>query len=611
MFHGGPWEDPSRLLPRLVAVGLKGEGVYPIIEALSELRMIAIADGREEHDSLDADEATEFLADVCVLNMDLMFLEPTEEVRLRPRPFQRAERLFRAIRNHISMEGFGHSLVEEIRLICAQRPIVTRRVRKLLDLAAQLPTETVDDWVRERVEYYLRATHAVTETAAQAGDPESYLDLLQTLEEDQLLKEAKAFADSLHQTGLSSPMHTSLLAAIRARMPEHLPAALGLDDVGRASFFHATDFVLELLDAAVAPGMPNVVQGLARMLNRGLLLQPDLRKSLNRLLNVPILPEVEARVMSTITGEGLTIRRVLLAGTINVLGSPLGIGQGNNPTCQAARGLSLWSQHAPGLLLRMVATAVRNGHMKLDFEGHELVSSEPIDKETGNVVDTNLDPVSVILVPHLDKLYAQLLALAAGRKDDPHSWINPAMYGRWVSKGFAGAFNPVTGAVVNHKDFVRRFYASHHPHYNGGLDMIYPNPVGIIITDVHAKMLGYHAVSLHRVDRVPSGEWRAYFYNPNNEGRQRWGQGIAPTVSGHGEQPGESSLPVEEFVSRLYAFHYDPDETIEPSAVEDEIVENVTTLARESWGREKSWTDLDMSNPIFAGIAPAPTTPTT
>jgi hypothetical protein len=241
-----------------------------------------------------------------------------------------------------------------------------------------------------------------------------------------------------------------------------------------------------------------VVYVLGRLLNRGLLLQPDLLMSLKRLLKVEILPEVEQRVQSTMSVKNLPIRAILLAGTINGLGSPLGIGQGNNPTCQAARGISLWSQHAPGLLLRMIATAVRNGNMKLDFEGHELVSQEPIDTDTGNVVDFNLDPISVVLVPHLDRLYAQLLGLASGRQEDPHSWVNPVMYGRWVPKGFIGAFNPVTGAVVNHK----------------------------------------------------------------------------------------------EFVSRLYAYHYDKNEAGPSDHVPEEIVDAVTRLAKESWGREKTWAEL-------------------
>ena len=84
---------------------------------------------------------------------------------------------------------------------------------------------------------------------------------------------------------------------------------------------------------------------------------------------------------------------------------------------------------------------------------------------------------------------------------------------------------------------------------------------------------------------------RIYFFNPNNEGRQEWGQGVSPTVSGHGERQGESSLPFDQFLSRLYAFHYDPMEEGDAYAVPAELVETVSRQAAESWGRACTWVD--------------------
>jgi hypothetical protein len=216
--------------------------------------MVAIASERETHEQMSAEDATQFLTDICVHNMDLMFLEPTEEVRMRPRPFGRAERMFRVVRGHISMEGFGHSLVEEIKLICAQRPIVTRRVRKLLDLASQLPNETIDDWVREHVDFYLHATFAVTELSEAAGSPEPYRNMLRELDAEKLRAEVEQFSHSLWETGLSSPMHAVLLLQLRNAQPDLLPVALGLDDIGRAGLKRAQDFVFALIDEAVTPG---------------------------------------------------------------------------------------------------------------------------------------------------------------------------------------------------------------------------------------------------------------------------------------------------------------------------------------------------------------------
>ena len=82
---------------------------------------------------------------------------------------------------------------------------------------------------------------------------------------------------------------------------------------------------------------------------------------------------------------------------------------------------------------------------------------------------------------------------------------------------------------------------------------------------------------------------RLYFYNPNDEGRQDWGQGVVITVTGNGEEPGESSLPFEQFAARLYAFHYNPDEQGPLEAVPIELVRPVVEAARTTWGRRFVW----------------------
>jgi hypothetical protein len=81
---------------------------------------------------------------------------------------------------------------------------------------------------------------------------------------------------------------------------------------------------------------------------------------------------------------------------------------------------------------------------------------------------------------------------------------------------------------------------------------------------------------------------RVYFFNPNNDSGQNWGQGIITSTQGHGELYGEASLPVAEFASRLYVFHYDPLEKREPSDVPTDDVNRAMQLAQSSWalGRE-------------------------
>jgi hypothetical protein len=76
---------------------------------------------------------------------------------------------------------------------------------------------------------------------------------------------------------------------------------------------------------------------------------------------------------------------------------------------------------------------------------------------------------------------------------------------------------------------------------------------------------------------------RVYFFNPNNDSGQNWGQGITCSTHGNGELRGEASLPVAEFTSRLYAFHYDTLELGDLSAIPDEEVARVMDLGYTSW----------------------------
>jgi hypothetical protein len=590
-FSGGAWEDPSTLLPDLVGIGLRGEGVVPTIEALSELRVVALATGQAGNPGMGAERARRFLREICAKNLDLMFPHPTEESRARPKVFARAERVFRMVREHVPLEGLRAHVLEEIDLLCAQRPVRTKRILELIAQAERLPAGHGESRAQDRLDRYRSATGGATPLSRASDDPSAYRAHVRKLSDEETRDEARAFAGTLQETGLASPYHAVLLRRIARSDPDALPEALGLGDGGRAEIGRNLELVAHLIRLAVLPHTAPALAGLVGVAERGLLSRKEVAGGLRRLIELEIRPDVAELLLDRFpqSAAGLSATSVLLAGTLGVLGRPLGIGQGNNPTCQAARGLSLWSLHGPGLLLGMIATAARDGFVKADFEGQELRSDQLEPGLAKDALDLDLDPVSRLLVPHLDRMYAKMMQLVSLRPEDGHKWVNPAMYGRWVPSGFASTIDPTTGAVRHHAAFVRRFFATHHPDYNDGHELIYPNPVGIMVTDVHGALLGAHAVSIQRIAASPSGEMRIYFFNPNNEGRQEWGRDTSPTVSGNGEQPGESSLPFDRFVSRLYAFHFDPLEEGDAFAVPEETVGGVSRLAAETWGRSYPW----------------------
>jgi len=276
----------------------------------------------------------------------------------------------------------------------------------------------------------------------------------------------------------------------------------------------------------------------------------------------------------------------LLADVINVLGRPLGVGQGNYPTCQSTRAISMWAYNEPEVLLRMVAWAARDDEVVMRFEG-ENVSSRVLGAGLATEPPVDVDAVSLVTVPHLDRIYYEMGRRSAGRGEDPHKWVNAEFHGDHVGHGFRIAVDVYTGGLKDFEGFVRDFYASYHPYYNGNLPVISPQPAGIAVTDSASRFLGWHAITIQRLALDPAKRMRVYFINPNNDKGQDWGQGIVTSTQGNGELFGEASLPVAEFASRLYVFHFDPLEKGAPEAVPEADVGPVVRLARGSWAADR------------------------
>jgi hypothetical protein len=595
VFLGGPWQDPEQLQVPLVAGTLRAPGRTPVVETLSELRMLALATARVKHPAISAEDAAKFLDEVLARN--LRYLLPadaaSEQDRIEQDPFRAShERLFALIAHEIGIGRVLDEVVSEVEQVLAQRPISTRTVRRMIDRAYRLAEhEGLTGPAFEALQRYVVAISGPAPLASAHPQPGAYRSALALASQDELRAEADAFASSVATTGLVSPLHAVFLRHMIDAAPDLVAVALGVGEAGRVEIETHAEFVHHLVDTGVFPTTAQCIYGLGLALERSLLSRSEVMAGLERILDLEILDEVQSNLLARRDpGDPVTAQGVLVAGTIAVLGQPLGIGQGRNPTCQSARGISLWAQYDPGHLLEIIVAAARDGRVELRFSG-QLVRSDLVVSGVAAELDLDLDPVSIVLVPHLDRLYSEFMRRGAFFLEDAHKWVNPALYGRWVQNELATAFADVTQTTVSDPDsFVRRFFATHHPEYNGGHRLMYPNPVGLIVTNHAGKYLGPHAVSIQRVDLDPDGVMRVYFYNPNNDGRQDWGHGVVVTVAGHGEAPGESSLPFGDFAARLYAFHYNPFEQGDLEAVDDSVVRAIVDEARESWGRRFTWT---------------------
>lgn len=593
LFLGTAWQEPDGLVPSLVKGTLCSGYPMVVYESLNELRMLKLALDSYEGQPYPAEKALQFMQEAVIASFDLAFEEGGEESRyqLSSGTLKRLRLLFQFILERLPITRFKDKLIREVVEVSAHRPIVTHRLREMLELIHRNYEVYRDDPSDEVLSLYFDAAFHPTRRSRETADLDAYKELIRSEDLDVLLEEGRTMADKMRRTGLVSRQHVALLQLLVLKAPGQALYALSLDEHGRAEFNRHQSFVIELLRDFAVQGNEDVVYGMSCMLNRNLFSRPAVLHALKKLLHSQLNTSVRQRLQGgRDTVIGPDAKQLVIGGVIRMLGQPLGVGQGLNPTCQSARGLSMWSQHSPGKLLNMLISAVVADKVEFRFQG-ELISSTIYSYE--EAFDLDLDPVSVVLVPLLDNVYKQMMQRSQQLfpLQDPHVTVNPAFYGLWIPTGFKSCYNASLNAIQDYTGFVRTFYQVFHPDYNSGFRLVYPLPVGIFITTSQGEFLGFHAISLLRISKTPEGETRAYFFNPNNDGRQNWGQGIKPTVMDNGERYGESSLPFYQLLSRIYAYHYNAIEagTTKDVAVPTEEIGKVEKLAKESWGKKYFW----------------------
>jgi hypothetical protein len=595
-FDGTAWAEPTKQVPSLVKGTLLAGHPSSSYEIISELRLLAYAhDPAETKPQLTAFAKT-FLEEVLVLNLEFAFDELSESSRNQITPQERKKVVhhFQFLMRHASLDGIKQKLLEEIKMVCAQRPLVTDTVRNLILTVYQKIDLEEDQAVDQELQFFINALYFPGPLVEQYYSFKKYEEVLENASEQALLREAKSIGNYLQKTGLTNPYLAIFLLKAVVKYPDLVPHVLHLNETGQEQWSTHQAYLKELIKETFSAQNFRGIYGLKRLLERSLLSMRAVRVGITNLRLITINHQAEQGIIKSVgqPSDQVSARQYLMAALLGLLGQPLGIGQGSNATCQSARGLSMWAQHAPGKLINMVTTVATANNLIIRFENEDLESIK-LGKGLVDQLDHRLDAVSVLLVPHLDKIYNEMMRRSAHRGEDPHKWTNPGLYGAWIQHDFASAYSYLTNSIQDFEGFIKLFYWSLHPEYNGGRKMVYPNPVGIFITSSQGEMLGFHAVSLLRLAQY-EGRWRAYFLNPNNEGRQDWGQGIEPSVYGQGERHGESSLPLEHFLARVYAFHFNrlalP---IEKKCIPADEVKQIENWAKSSWGQKYQWRNIE------------------
>ncbi|WP_150910341.1 hypothetical protein [Marinobacter halotolerans] len=588
-FGGSDWDYPQTLVPSLAARTVRhGEPAATLVESLSQIRLLAVAKGDFTHPSISAEHAHHFLAQVLAMNLDLVVGDLHESDRLRPDQLGYiVQSLYRYLLEHLGYENLLEHLVAEVWRILAQRPVQVAGVKHMVTQIAVCleKPDALGGEVNEDALQLINAVFSPTEGCREDPGFDVYTERLAEMDDATLLQEAIAFAKAMHSTGLVSAYMPVFIRYLRGRWNALIPTALGLSYTGADAFHCYPALIHTLIDEALFPETSQCAYGLAMMLERGILYSPPVAPSLWRQIRLPLC-DAAAEKIGEVFGNSRPPECFLLADVLNVLGRPLGVGQGNYPTCQSTRALSMWAYNMPAELLRMLAWAARDDEIVMRFEGNSI-SSRELGTGLATEPPVDVDAVSLLTVPHLDRIYFEMGRRSIGRGEDPHKWVNAEFHGDHVGHGFRIAVDVFTGNLKDFEGFIRDFYAAYHPFYNGNIPVINPQPAGIAVTDSATRFLGWHAITIQRLALDAEKTMRVYFFNPNNDSGQNWGQGIVTSTHGHSERYGEASLPVAEFVSRLYVFHYDPLEIAEPSDVPAEEVHRAMELARGSWAAER------------------------
>lgn len=598
VFHGTDWDQPDVLLPGLVRHTLEsGDKKLITIEVLNQLRMLAISQGVYLYPGLPAEQARHFLTQVLALNLSFLFQASDEALRTRTGQLTDViHAMFQYLLSNIGFEDILGSLIEEIRRILSQRPIQVDNVKSMvtqISITLSQKQASLGD-ASLGADRLVSALFGPTQGSQDDPGVVEYEKRLSAMDKAALQQEAYGFSRAMHDVGLVSDYHAVFLRWLLANEQDGLISdALGLSSTGLDVLRTYQALFYRLIEEAVHPQTAQCIYGVALLLESGILYAPPIAPALWRQIDLTLSPANEA-LLTAAFGAALPPRVVLLAGVISVLGQPLGLGQGNNPTCQSVRAISMWSYNDPDYLLHLIAQVARFDDMLVHFEGRPIHSAE---LALLRAVPLDADPVSTLLVPHLDRVYGEMGRLCADRGEDPHRWINPEFHGWWVGREFLLAVDITTGKLKDYEAFIEQFYLSYHPYYNGNQPIIHPQPAGLAVTDSTAKFVGWHAITLQRVALDQSGEMRVYFYNPNNDSGQNWGNGVIVSTQGHGERFGESSLLFAEMLSRLYIFHDDPVEPNQDVRVSSEEIEVVKQMAYNSWASERlPQTDLVASS---------------
>ncbi|HAQ07806.1 MAG TPA: hypothetical protein DCR24_09880 [Bacillus bacterium] len=542
LFLGRSWDEVKTLRPELARGTLASGGNMAAAETLSILRVLAVARGMYIHPDLSSKEANDYLRRLLALNLDLLTMRETEENRLYLIYKEEQEALLiRFIAEHCFSPEIFTILDAEVKNLVEQRPIVVSKVTSIVESSKKLTGSNLSPY--PSIYACEQSLFYPSELAKSQGD---YVDKLKNASDFFLLREAVQLRNSMLETGLVSVFQAIFLQYISSEKHYLLEVFFGTDSCVREVVRRNFSLIRRLIKTAIRIKTRQSIYGLYRMLERDVF-TAEVITELEQFLKLQADEVQSAGFIRNSAFDPADLNQdSTLAGIISLLGQPLGVAQGFNPTCQATRLLSYLAQKYPQELIRMVTDLRNNGGIVIEFEGQPISSLELVRQELEDRV--HIDEISAALLPHLDAIYNEIFKRSILRGTSPHKWLNPAFHLAGVLEGFAER--------KQESGFSALFYMFYHPDAGSIINGELPQPADITIYSRNGRPLGIHSILIQRIAVDPSGNVRVYYYNPNNNSHQHWKDGIMTSVSGNGELEGEASVTFDDFLLCLNAFHY-------------------------------------------------------
>jgi hypothetical protein len=196
VFMGSDWEHPGSLKANLVPLTLgSNDATLITLECLSELRLLAVMNGRHFEPFMAAEQATYFLTKVLALNLHFVFGALDEAGRSRGATLNKILRNhMEFLAEHLGFDRILEQVLEEIWRLLRQRPVQVDFVRLMITRVAEcllnpdIRLESTAWGAEGLVAALFRPTGATRE------DPgvDVYLDRLENMPDKGVEEEARA-----------------------------------------------------------------------------------------------------------------------------------------------------------------------------------------------------------------------------------------------------------------------------------------------------------------------------------------------------------------------------------------------------------------------------------